>query len=271
MQTKGIGSLAITATLLAASALYGAKEYQAKEAGLTATARERADRPRVTADGTLLPSGWALHPAGRQIPLGDMPLAMCLSPDGRRLLVSTGGFRPCQVVSINTDDEQVQVTQTLDQTWEGMAFGPSGDTLYVSGGGRGLLWRFGYVKAGGDLIRQEPLPVADLKGRPAPYSREGAAGANAWVAGPAAGSDGTLYTLNVPSATLYALDPETGKAKASARTGDHPNALLVSPEGREVWVTDQGSGAVSVCQTGTLVPVAVVPVGKQPVALLFSA
>ncbi|MDQ2798135.1 MAG: beta-propeller fold lactonase family protein [Armatimonadota bacterium] len=270
MKTRERAWLVVAGTLLAASALYGAKEHRAKEAGLSATAKARADTPRVTADGTLLPSGWVLHPAGRQIPIGDMPLAMCLSPDGRRLLVSTGGFRPCQIVSINTDDEQVQVTQTLDQTWEGMAFGPAGDTLYVSGGGRGLLWRFGYIKSGGDLIRQEPLSVADLKGRPAPYSRESAAGANAWVAGPAFGQDGTLYALNVPSATLYALDPETGKAKATALTGDHPNAVAVSPDGREVWVTNQGGGAVSVFGAGTLAKVAEIPVGKQPVALLFS-
>ena len=270
MKTRGGTWLAVTATLLAASALYGAQEHRAKEAGLAATAKARADMPRVTANGTLLPSGWVLHPAGRQIPIGDMPLAMCLSPDGRRLLVSTGGFRPCQVVSINTDDEQVQVTQTLDQSWEGMAFGPAGDTLYVSGGGRGLLWRFGYVKSGGDLIRQEPLPVADLKGRPAPYSRDSAAGANAWVAGPAVGPDGTLYALNVPSATLYALDPDTGKARAEARTGDHPNAAAVSPDGHEVWVTNQGGGTLSVFRAGTLAPVADIPVGRQPVALLFS-
>jgi len=250
--------------VLAASGLYAAKTLT-----LTATAKARADTPRVTAEGTLLFSGWTLHPAGRQIPIGDMPLAMTLSPDGRRLLVSTGGFRPCQVVSINTDNEQVQVTQTLDQSWEGMAFGPGGDTLYVSGGGRGLLWRFGYVKAGGDLVRQDPLPVADLKGRPAPYSRASAAGANAWIAGPAVASDGTLYALNVPRATLYALDPDTGKAKAAALTGDHPNAVALSPDGREVWVTNQGGGSVSVFQTGALTKIADISVGRQPVALLF--
>jgi len=251
--------------VLVASGLYAAKTLT-----FTATAQPRTDHPRVTAGGVLLASGWVLHPAGRQIPVGDMPLAMCLSPDGRRLLVSTGGFRPCQVVSINTDDEQVQVTQTVDQAWEGMAFGPVGDTLYVSGGGRGLLWRFGYVKSGGDLIRQEPLPVADLKGRPAPYSHAPAADANAWISGPAVAPDGTLYALNIPGATLYALDPDTGKAKASALTGDHPNAVVLSPDSREVWVTNQGGASVSGFEARSLAKVADIAVGKQPVALLFS-
>lgn len=228
--------------------------------------------PRVTPAGTLLPSGWVLHPAGRQIPTGDMPLAMTLSPDGRHLLVSTGGYAPCQVLAIDTDNEQVQTTQTLDQTWEGMAFGADGDTLYISGGGRGLLWRFHYDSRAGDLTRQEPLPVASVLGRLAPSSRTQPAGAGAsWLAGPAAGSPAdTLFILDDPQNTLYALDAATGKARTAAPTGDHPIALAVSPGGAEVWVTNQGGSSVSAYKAGTLAKIADIPVGAQPVALLFS-
>jgi hypothetical protein len=31
----------------------------------------------------LLPNGWKIAPAGRHIPIGDLPLAMLETPDGR--------------------------------------------------------------------------------------------------------------------------------------------------------------------------------------------
>lgn len=141
---------------------------------MSATATARTDTPRITPAGTLLPSGWVLHPAGRQIRTGDLPLSMTLSPDGRYVLVTTGGYMPAQTLAINVYYEQLQTTQTLDQNWEGMTFSPDGKQLYVSGGGRALIWRYDYSADGGDLLRKDPLPVADLTGRDAPYARHGA-------------------------------------------------------------------------------------------------
>src|SRR5258705_13965068 len=41
----------------------------------------------------VLPNGWRITPAGKAIPLpGDMPLKMLFTPDGKSLLVNTGGW-----------------------------------------------------------------------------------------------------------------------------------------------------------------------------------
>lgn len=252
---------------LSAAALFAAKT----PSGLFATSRARTDAPRVTSDGTLLASGWVLHPAGRQIPTGDLPLAMTVSPDGRWLVTTTGGYAPCRVSVVNIANEQMQTAQGLDQIWEGMAFGADGKTVYVSGGGRGQIWRFGWDGRGGELTRQEPLPVGDLVGREASYVRPKVAKANAWIAGLAASADGqTLYALNTQMDMIYALDPATGKAQAAAKTGDHPTAVALSPDGKTVWATNQGSQSVSVFEAATLANAGNVRVGAQPVALLFT-
>ena len=48
--------------------------------------------PGSMADGrTRLPNGWALSPAGRQVTVGDFPLGLALSPDGRFAAVSHSG------------------------------------------------------------------------------------------------------------------------------------------------------------------------------------
>ncbi|MCW3100407.1 MAG: beta-propeller repeat protein [Chthonomonadaceae bacterium] len=256
---------------LAAIALGATGLYAEQKREMEATAKARTDLPRVTADGVLLPTGWVLHPAGRQIPTGDMPLAMIWSPEKDYLLVTTGGYAPSRVLAIDTFDEQLQTSITLDQTWEGMTFSADGKELFVSGGGRGLLWRFGFDTRGGDMIRKEPLPVANLIGRNPPYVRQQPANANAWIGGLATDpTDGTLYALNTARATLYALDPTTGAAKAQARTGDHPNAVALSPDYKTVAVTNQGGASVSLYAAGTLSKIMDIPVGQQPVALLFA-
>jgi YVTN family beta-propeller protein len=246
-----------------------------RNAELAATSSARYDVPRVTASGTLLPNGWVLHPAGRQITTGDLPLAMAVAPDGENLLVTTGGYAPCRVLTIDTDNEQLETAQGVDQLWEGMAFGPKtqvGSELYISGGGRGLIWRYTYDRRGGDLIRREPLAIPGLVGREPPYVTPKRAQANAWMAGMACNpTDGTLYVLNNQGATLYALDPATGAVKAQVATGDHPNAVALSPDGKRVCVTNQGGASVSVFQAAGLTKITDVAVGKQPVALLYSS
>ena len=56
-------------------------------------ANEPPARPGVQGGGTtLLPNGWRIAPAGRHISVGDLPLAMVESPDGRYLIVSNNGY-----------------------------------------------------------------------------------------------------------------------------------------------------------------------------------
>ncbi|MCW3054754.1 MAG: hypothetical protein JWN14_3924, partial [Chthonomonadales bacterium] len=57
--------LVVAAVALGATGLYAEQKRE-----MEATAKARTDLPRATADGILLPSGWVLHPAGRQIPTG---------------------------------------------------------------------------------------------------------------------------------------------------------------------------------------------------------
>src|SRR5512141_1028289 len=53
-----------------------------------------AVRPGVLGHGvTLLPNGGKLAPAGRHVQVGDLPLAMVPSRDGRFVLVTTNGFQ----------------------------------------------------------------------------------------------------------------------------------------------------------------------------------
>src|ERR1019366_1104976 len=78
-----------------------------------------------------LPTGRTLDPVGTSADLGSMPLAMTLSPDGRKVLVLLNGYREQGVQVV--DRATGRVDQTLVQTaaFLGIAFSPDGRTLYV--------------------------------------------------------------------------------------------------------------------------------------------
>ena len=51
---------------------------------------------------TLLPNGWKIAPAGRHVTVGDLPMNVAPSPDGRTLAISTSGYTKPAIVLFDT-------------------------------------------------------------------------------------------------------------------------------------------------------------------------
>ena len=50
------------------------------------------DTPGQTSDGRVrLPNGWFLSPAGKQVKVGDFPMGLAISPDGKLAAVTHSG------------------------------------------------------------------------------------------------------------------------------------------------------------------------------------
>ena len=74
------------------------------------------------AEKVLLPNGWSLTPAGKSLPLGDLPLNIKVSPDKKLLAVTNNGqsTQSIQLIDITTNtaaDEKV-----IGKSWYGLAF-----------------------------------------------------------------------------------------------------------------------------------------------------
>ena len=52
---------------------------------------------------TLLPNGWRIAPAGRHVMVGDLPLAMLVSPDGRWAIVTNNGYEKPTLTIVELD------------------------------------------------------------------------------------------------------------------------------------------------------------------------
>src|SRR5690349_457177 len=83
---------------------------------------------------TCLPTGVCLDPIRTSFDVGNMPLAMVMSPEGDRVVLSLSGWREqgLQVIDRHTGS----VVQTIPQpgAFLGLAFSNDGRTLYCSGG-----------------------------------------------------------------------------------------------------------------------------------------
>src|SRR2546425_11122065 len=84
---------------------------------------------------TLLPNGWRIAPAGRHITVGDLPLAMLESADGRYLIVSNNGYAKPTLVVVDTTHLMVKGRLPVDNAWLGLAWHPDGRRLFYSGAG----------------------------------------------------------------------------------------------------------------------------------------
>jgi YVTN family beta-propeller protein len=203
----------------------------------------------------LLPNGWSLTPAGEQIRVGDLPLAMMLHPDGKHLLVSNNGYSTQSVDVIDLAAKKVVSSTTVDMTWLGLGASQDGNTIYAGGGRNNAILRFSY--SGGQIAAMSPIPIGSRNADIYP--------GGLCVAG------GRLYVANNLSNDLYAVELQTGAVSGKVQVGDHPYSCSASPDGGTVWVSLWGAAQVAVVDTASMRVAARIQTDDHPNAMTFSA
>jgi YVTN family beta-propeller protein len=82
------------------------------------------------------------------------------------------------------------------------------------------------------------------------------------------------YTANITADTVTSIDlnapPPDPKAVTQIAVGKQPEAIDVSPDGREVWVGQNGDGGVSIIDTATNKVKETIKVGEVPIRVKFT-
>lgn len=228
-----------------------------------------------------LPNGWALTPTGKQIPLGDLPLNMAVSPNKKWIAVTNNGQSKQTLEIIDAVGGIKTDTILIPKSWYGLVFGQSGNTLYASGGHDNMV-RIYKVNAGkisyADSIKLgEKWPV-----------RIGVAGMDVdesqlrklFVV---TREDSSLYVFDIGSKNLLnkvkvgseaytcklsgdkkllfislwgdkkiaVYDVAAAKIISHISTGDHPNELLLSANGKLLFVANANDNSVNIIDTKT--------------------
>lgn len=89
--------------------------------------------PKVSGE-VKLPNGWALKPAGKQVPLGDFPVNIAVHPTGKYLAILHAGYGPHEIHIAEIDKSGATIISKvgIKQTFCGICFSPDGGKLYAS-------------------------------------------------------------------------------------------------------------------------------------------
>ncbi len=218
---------------------------------------------------TLLPNGWKIAPAGRHITVGDLPLAMVESPDGRHLIITNNGYAKPTLTVVDLKAGVIASRTALDHAWLGLAWHPDGRRVYSSGAGQTTINEFyfnnGRLQPGGIYAlgrdTQKPMPGIN---RPEPVEQS-------FVGGIAIAPDGrNLYAVHVLGEALTMLDLKTGLVMRTVDVGAEPYTCVVSQDGKTVYVSVWGGAKVLAFDAASLDRTGEIVVGEHPNAMAFS-
>ncbi len=238
------------------------------------------DLPRGTNSAMLLPNGWQITPAGEAIPLpGDLPLKMAVTRDGKDLIVVTGGYHDQGVDVMNCATGQITEKIGVGKVGAGLCLSPSGDAVYVSGGGAPEeSFLMGAARQGASLVQMNlfhhPLlgffvEDQDSLTPPFPLDILGLPESQRFISGLASGPY-YFYAVNINTDTVYRLSGNPHVPQVSAKVGYRPDSVAVSPGGETIAVSNWGDKSVSLLYARAMVELARVPVGSHPNDLAYS-
>ncbi|MDQ6672332.1 MAG: bifunctional YncE family protein/alkaline phosphatase family protein [Chloroflexota bacterium] len=209
--------------------------------------------------------GWTLAPAGRQVALGDRPLSIATSPDGRTLVVGNDGQSTQSLMVI--DRQKGTLLQTIaypppEALFLGVLFSPDGKRVYASAGGNNKIRAY-------DVLDQQlaerdsiPLPTSDADGQKI----------NPYPGGLAIAADGrTLFVADNLDDSLSLVDIPARTVKTTLPVGHNPYAVVLAEDGREVYVSNWGEHSVSVVDSAATQVLETIDVGTHPSAMALSS
>ncbi len=215
------------------------------------------------------------NPSETLIPVGLMPQAIAVTPDGSEVWVTEAGPQTSTtplwgvaVISTSSGTVVRQLNLSADPT--DVAISPSGKQAYVTASdglhvfnvasqrqlafvpGLGSPQSVAVSPDGSSAYVTEPATgeLATISTATDKVVRATAVGAEPWQA--AVSPDGsTIYVANPDSDSVSFVDAATGQVRQTVTVPGNPDTLAVTPDGSQLWVAGNDSGILNVIDTAT--------------------
>jgi DNA-binding beta-propeller fold protein YncE len=142
--------------------------------------------PGLQPDGSmLLPNQWSLRPAGTHIEMGDFPVNIALSPNGRFAAVLHCGFSQHEILVVELKTRLVSSRAKVGEAFYGLAFSADGKRLFCSGSSAEVVHSYAFQNGVLSAETEYELRPAEEQGVPSgvAVAADGAAlyAANLWA------------------------------------------------------------------------------------------
>jgi len=223
-------------------------------------------------DAVMLHNGWRVSPAGRHLRVGNLPLAMLQSPDSRYLVISNDGYGKPTLSVVDIATWTLKDTVPLEHAWLGLAWHPDGKRLYSSGAAQNSVQELSYEDGSIKPARTFQLPsvqgqsyVGGLAVSPRGDRLFAARVFAQTLCALDLESGEVLNTINLPAepytcvlspdgqkiyvslwggGKVLELSSATLATVAEIPVGEHPNAMVISRDGKRLFVACANTNAV---------------------------
>ncbi|MBC7745420.1 MAG: beta-propeller fold lactonase family protein [Flavobacterium sp.] len=198
-----------------------------------------------------LPNGWSLTPAGKSLPLGDLPLNITVSNSKKLMAITNNGQSTQSLQLINVKTEKVIDNVTIGKSFVGLKFSDDDKFLYASGGNDNCILKYAVLNSKlvlkDSIILGKPWPV---KISPTGLDIDDA--------------KNLLYVTTKENNSLYVVDLKTKKILQQVALGAEAYTCQLSPDKKELYISSWGGGKIQVYNTASNKIQSEVKVGSNP-------
>jgi YVTN family beta-propeller protein len=227
-----------------------------------------------------LPNGWKLTPAGESFGLGDLPLNLAVSNSEKYIAVTNNGQSTQSIQLIDVKKKKVIDSVVIEKSWYGLSFTSDDRFLYASGGHDNRIIKYeissGKLKRIDVIKLDKPWPVRvgpaglaidEVRNRMYVVTREDKSlyiidlKTNSVIN--KVGLDAEAYDCKISKGgkelyiscwgcdKIVLFDLEKNMFNTAITVGDNPNEMLLSPDGKLLYVCNSNDNSVSVIDLQT--------------------
>lgn len=214
------------------------------------------DNPNLPS--VLLPNGWKLSPAGKSIPLGDLPLNMQLSASKKLLAVTNNGQSTQTIQLIDPKNQKLLDEKVIAKSWYGLKFSADEKHLFASGGNDNIILDY--------PVAQQKLgkPDSIILGKKWPVNKICPTGIEV------DDKSGKLYVVTKEDNSLYVIDLRTKKTLVKTALGHEAYSCLLSADHQTLYITLWGGESVAIYNTATDKIIGNIPTESHPNEIIRS-
>ncbi len=222
----------------------------------------------------LLPNGWSLKPAGRQSPLGDLPVILAENPKTAHVAILHAGYGEHEVWILDAETGKTLSKTAIPASFSGLCWSGDGDRIYVGGGFDDVIYGFDHKDGAlsGKVVFAYPKGPNEVVENEAGRDRVGRS-VQRVPAGLAVSADGkTLYAANAFGHSLASFDVASQKLikEVPLEKDTYPYGLALDETHGRLYTSLWGAARVAIFNPKDLTPLGEYPTQEHPNEMILA-